>query len=422
MREGYKRTEIGVIPEDWRVKRLGEVTKLIKDGTHNPPPRVDKGIPLLSAENIFNRKVNYGINEKNISIDDYNNMHKNYTIGKGDILMTIVGTIGRVAVVHDDNKFTVQRSVAIIRSNEELNNEYLSYFLESDICKKDLNRRSNSTAQAGLYLGELGKIKIILPPLEEQEKISEILSTVDLQIDDTEKLIEKSKELKKGLMQKLLTKGIGHSEFKKTEVGEIPVSWEVCEIGEKANVKSSKRVYKSDYIEQGIPFYRSKEIIELSKNMEPTVELYIDELKYNEFKSKFGAPQKGDLLITSVGSVGNTWVSDGRAFYYKDGNLTQIDSNENINTKFLSYLFESDYLRRQYLGQSNGSAQVALTIEKLKKLVIALPSIDEQNTIVTILLSVDNEIEEHQNKKQKLEELKKGLMQQLLTGKIRVVK
>ena len=201
----FKKTEVGEIPVDWEVKKLGVVTKLIKDGTHNPPSRVDEGIPLLSAENIFNRKINYGINEKNISIDDYNNMHKNYTIDKGDILMTIVGTIGRVAVVKDDNKFTVQRSVAIIKSSEELNNEYLSYFLESDICKKDLNRRTNSTAQAGLYLGELGKIKIILPSLDEQEQIAEILSSIESQIEEYENKKQKLEEVKKGLMQQLLT-------------------------------------------------------------------------------------------------------------------------------------------------------------------------------------------------------------------------
>lgn len=201
----FKKTEVAEIPAEWEVKKLEEVTRLIKDGTHNPPVRVDKGIPLLSAENIFNRKVNYGINEKNISINDYNNIHKNYTIDKGDILMTIVGTIGRVAVVQDDNKFTVQRSVAIIKSGEDLSNEYLSYFLESDICKRDLYRRSNCTAQAGLYLGELGKIKIILPSLDEQEKIADILSIIDNEIEEYENKKQKLELLKNGLMQQLLT-------------------------------------------------------------------------------------------------------------------------------------------------------------------------------------------------------------------------
>lgn len=125
-------------------------------------------------------------------------------------------------------------------------------------------------------------------------------------------------------------------------------------------------------------------------------------------------------MITSVGSVGKTWVCDGREFYYKDGNLTQIISNNEINTKYISYVFECEYLIKQYLGQSSGSAQVALTLEKLKNLLVIFPTIDEQVSIVNILLSIDKKIEEYENKKKKLEELKKGLMQQLLTGKIRV--
>ena len=119
VKEGYKMTELGEIPSEWEVKKLKELLDVLKDGTHNPPKRTEEGIPLLSAENIFNGKINYGINEKCISEEDYELMHKNYSIEKDDILMTIVGTIGRVAVVKDNKKFTVQRSVAILRSNKK---------------------------------------------------------------------------------------------------------------------------------------------------------------------------------------------------------------------------------------------------------------------------------------------------------------
>lgn len=172
VREGYKMTELGEIPSGWDIVDLKEVLNLLKDGTHNPPNRVETGVVMLSAENIFNSKVNFGLNEKFISYDDYYKMHNNYEIEKGDILMTIVGTIGRTAIVECDYKFTVQRSVAILRSNEKINNYYLEKFLSSNICNKQLIKRSNSTAQAGLYLGELGKIKIILPSIKEQKKNS----------------------------------------------------------------------------------------------------------------------------------------------------------------------------------------------------------------------------------------------------------
>lgn len=424
MREGYKKTEVGVIPEDWEVKKLGDIGEF-KNGLNKGKEDFGFGYKFVNIQDAYNGQViNIDLLGKiNATKDEV----ETYKLQKGDIVIvrsSVKPSGVGYPILYNDNREDILYCGFMIRYRYDIqkyNPLFMLYQLRGEKTRKKVLSLSTVSANTNINQESLNIIKIAVPPLKEQEKIAEIISTVDSQIDDTEKLIKKSKELKKGLMQKLLTKGIGHSEFKKTEVGEIPVEWEVCKIGAKSNVKSSKRVYKSDYIEHGIPFYRSKEIIELSKNIEPTVELYIDESKYNEFKDKFGAPKKGDLLITSVGSVGSTWVSDGRQFYYKDGNLTQIDNNQNINTKFLSYLFESDYLKRQYLGQSNGSAQVALTIEKLKKLVIALPSIDEQDRIVSILLNVDNEIKEYENKKQKLEELKKGLMQQLLTGKIRTV-
>ncbi|MBM6837044.1 restriction endonuclease subunit S, partial [Clostridium saudiense] len=278
VREGYKMTEIGEIPSEWEVKKLKEVLEVLKDGTHNPPKRTEEGIPLLSAENIFNRKINYGINEKCISEEDYELMHKNYSIEKDDVLMTIVGTIGRVAVVKDNKKFTVQRSVAILRSNKKVNNLFLAQFLASTICKKELDRKSNSTAQAGLYLGELGKINIIVPSIKEQEKIASILSTVDEQIDNVDALIEKNKELKKGLMQTLLTKGIGHTKFKKTEIGEIPDEWEVINAG---------RVFDiiTDYVANG-SFASLAANVEYKESEDFAIVVRLTDYK-NEYKGPF---------------------------------------------------------------------------------------------------------------------------------------
>ncbi|MGV1086227.1 restriction endonuclease subunit S, partial [Clostridium perfringens] len=159
---------------------------------------------------------------------------------------------------------------------------------------------------------------------------------------------------------------------------------EYTTLGEVCTIKSSKRIYQSDYLEKGIPFYRGKEISQLSRGEKLDVELYISENKYSELKDKFGKVQKGDLLITSVGTIGNTWVSDGRDFYYKDGNITQIVKNDNINTKFLHYLFKSNIIKRQYSKGTSGTAQVALTIEKLKK--IKIPKVPLEYQIKTVKL------------------------------------
>ena len=423
MKEGYKKTEVGVIPEDWEVKTLKECSSLIKDGTHNPPKRVDIGIPMLSAENIFNGKVQFGINEKNISIDDYKDMHKNYVIEKGDILMTIVGTIGRVAQVKSNKAFTVQRSVAIIKNlNSIVNSGYLSKFLESSICKKELDKRSNSTAQAGLYLGELNKVKVIVPPLKEQEKIDEILSTVDCQIDDTEKLIEKCRVLKKGLMQRLLTKGIGHTEFKKSEVGEIPVGWEVkkmediidyTELGTNSlgnESYSGLKLLKMGNITRGGFDFRKLEKIKIEEVDDNRK--YI--LKYGDFL--FNTRNTLELVGKSAAwknSIANTIFNS---------NIMRIRFLENIDSFYMSYYFESDIGWKKLKSIATGTTSVAAIYTKdLNNIKVIIPSLNEQERIAEILLTLDGEIEEYENKKHKLEKLKKGLMQQLLTGKVRTI-
>ena len=183
---------------------------------------------------------------------------------------------------------------------------------------------------------------------------------------------------------------------------------EYIKLGDICEIKSSKRIYQSDYVDNGVPFYRGKEISELSRNEDIETELYITEEKYKELNEKFGSVQKGDLLITSVGTIGNTWVSDGRKLYYKDGNITQIVNNDKINTKYLSYLFKSNLIKRQYLKGTSGTAQVALTIEKLKNITIPKLSIDEQNKIVEVLDKAQSLIDKKREQIELLDELVKS--------------
>lgn len=418
MKEGYKKTELGWIPNEWKLDNINKITYLNPESLGNS---TDENL-IINYIDIESVKIGKVLGYKKFKFSEAPSRARRVVMKNDVIISTVRPNLKSIAKINFDKENLIcSTGFAVLRKKETIDSEYLFQFVMSDIFTKQLVDKTVGSNYPAVNSNDIKETLIFVPPLKEQEKIADILSTVDSQIDDTDKLIEKTKELKKGLMQRLLTKGVGHTEFKKTEVGEIPVEWEVKSIGEVAKVGSSKRVYQSDYTKEGIPFYRSKEIIELSKGKEPSIELYIDEEKYNRFEEKFGAPKQEDLLITSVGSVGKTWVSDGRKFYYKDGNLTQIDSNKNINTKFISYVFKSDYLIKQYMGQSNGSAQVALTIKQLKKLIIAFPNLDEQKKIVKILLSVDNQIEEYENKKMKLEELKKGLIQKLLTGKIRVI-
>ena len=164
------------------------------------------GIPLLSAINIENGKIEFHNNVTYIDEKDYKQINKFYSIKKGDVLITIVGTLGRLALVISDRKFSIQRSVAILRPYHNIvNNKYLFYTLNSIKSQKQIIFYSKSTAQIGIYLGGLFKIIIPIPPLPEQQKIAKILSDVDKEIEALQQKKEKFKMIKEGLMQQLLT-------------------------------------------------------------------------------------------------------------------------------------------------------------------------------------------------------------------------
>lgn len=194
------------IPEGWSVKKLGLCLSLLKDGTHGTHIDVPNGIMLLSAKDVINGQIILSKDSRRISIGDFNLLHKKYHIQNGDVVLTIVGTIGRCAIIDNYNdNYTFQRSVAILRPYKEITSKYLLTYIQGSSFQKELLKKQSVSAQPGVYLDDLSKIYLLLPPLPEQEKIAEILGTWDEAIEKLSSLIEQKKLLKKGLMQKLLT-------------------------------------------------------------------------------------------------------------------------------------------------------------------------------------------------------------------------
>lgn len=172
--------------------------------------------------------------------------------------------------------------------------------------------------------------------------------------------------------------------------------WKEYKLGEIAEITSSKRIFYSEYVSGGVPFYRSKEIIDLYNKRNVATELYISLERYNEIKDKFGVPQKDDILLTSVGSLGIPYkVKDEDYFYFKDGNLTWF-KDININIIYPDYFvfWLTSCIGKQKLDEITiGSTQAALTISGLKTVVIELPPLSEQKRIASILSSLDDKID-----------------------------
>ena len=184
------------------------------------------------------------------------------------------------------------------------------------------------------------------------------------------------------------------------------MKWEKVRLGDCCEITSSKRIFFSEYVDLGIPFFRSKEIIELNRGEKISEPLYISAKKYDEIKSKYGIPQEGDMLLTSVGTIGVPYiVKSSDTFYFKDGNLTWFRNfNKRLLSHFLFYWIGSDEGYGVLNNSTIGSSQKALTISSLKQITISLPPVSIQKNIVNILSNYDALIENNQKQIKLLEE------------------
>lgn len=187
--------------------------------------------------------------------------------------------------------------------------------------------------------------------------------------------------------------------------------WKTYKLGNLVEITSSKRIMRSEYLSEGIPFFRSKEIIELNHGNSISTELFISSNRYEEIKRKFGVPQNGDMLLTSVGTLGIPYlVQEKDKFYFKDGNLTWFRNfNEKLSNKFLFYWINSPIGKARINKVSIGSTQKALTISSLKSLDIELPPIYQQLKIVNILDSLSQKIQLNTQTNQTLEAIAQAI-------------
>lgn len=182
------------------------------------------------------------------------------------------------------------------------------------------------------------------------------------------------------------------------------MKWKCIPLGTVCDITSSKRIFAKEYTTLGVPFYRGKEIIEKNRGNKVSTELFISWDRYNEIKAKFDVPKPGDILLTSVGTLGVPWLVDETEFYFKDGNLTWLRTGNEILSKFLYLWLSSPDAQSQIDMMSIGSTQKALTIENIKKIIIYLPPLEEQKRISAILSVLDDKIELNRRINENLEQ------------------
>ena len=414
------------LPKGWELVQFDKVCD-IRDGTHDSPKYIENGVPFITSKHLTDNGIDF--TETNyISEENHIEFSKRSKVDNGDILFGMIGTIGKPVIVNTDFEFSI-KNVALLKlsSNELLSNIYVLNLLKSNIIINQFLKLSNGGVQSFIALGMIRKLKIPLPPIEEQKKIADILSTVDKKIAFVEENINATEELKKGLMQKLLTEGIGHTEFKDSELGRIPESWEVvellkvCEDNKRAIVDGpfGSNLKTIHFREEGIPVIQSNFVTSGKFNAKEYV--YVDEDKFNsEIRSKVIG---GDIVMAKIGANCGTSaiIPLEHPNALLSGNSIKISVDQNkASTVFIDFIFKSMYSRNKLVELKSVGAQPAISMPLLKKMKIVKPLLEEQKQIAEILSTVDKKLENLKEKKQSFEELKKGLMQKLLTGQVRV--
>lgn len=415
---GYKNTKLGWIPEDWDVYKLSDLFTF-RNGINADKDSYGKGIKFINVREVTeSHYLTYEMIPGMVSLT--NDKINNNLVIKGDILFNrtseTLEEIGLTAVYLDNPKVVFGGFVIRAREKDRrIDNAFKMYCFEEPKIRKQIISKGQGAVRANIGQNDLSKVIIALPSFPEQQKIAQILSTWDRAIEKTEQLIEKKQLLKKGLMQQLFKGKMRFEKFKegnelqKTKIGLIPKDWETkkaSEIFENISVKNN------DEDEELLSATQEYGVI--PRNMlEGKVTMPTGNLK------SFKLVEKGDFVIslrTFQGGIEHSYYRGLASPAY-----TVLKEKIEINKDFYRHLFKTkDFISRlasSVIGIRDGK-QINYSDFRLIKIIY--PPIEEQNKIAKILNSLETEIEIWKSYSEKLKQQKKGLMQQLLNGRIRV--
>jgi len=395
-----------LVPEGWGISNISKTCDVLDS----------KRIPLNSQERAL-RKGDYpyyGANGVQGYIDDF------IFEGEHVLLAEDGGNFdqwqSRAISYLVSGKFWVNNHAHILKAKVGHETKFIHYSL----VHKNILKHINGGTRAKLNQADMRDISILLPPLPEQQKIAKILTSVDDVIEKTQAQIDKLKDLKTGMMQELLTNGIGHTEFKDSPVGRIPAEWSVIKISELCS-------HVVDCVNKTAPVVDFKTPYKMIRTTNVRHGRVDTENVRSVTKETFETwtrrllPENGDLIFTREAPVGECGIlKDSRGVFLGQRTMMYRANKTKTSSEFLMYSIMSDYGKQQLEDFSGGSTVAHMRVPDCGKILIKTPPLDEQNKIVNSLGSVDASILVKEKKLNKLIGTKKALMQDLLTGKVRV--
>ncbi len=383
----FKNTDIGPIPDDWEVKKLGELCEVLDNRRVplNDSQRKKGPYPYCGANGIVDYIDRYAFEGKVILIAEDGGNFSDFAT--------------RPIAYQMDGKFWVNNHAHVLVSKEGVCQE----FLFCQLVHKDITDVISGGTRAKLTRGQLDDLLMVLPPLPEQRRIAAALSDADKLVAALDKMIEKKKRVKEGSMQRLLSGetrllGFGSTAFNQTELGPIPSDWEVKRLGEVCDIRTGKR-NGDEQTELGLyPFFvRSNTVYRI-----------------NSYSYEGEA-----ILVPGEGGIGEIFHYINGRFDYHQRVYKISDFKKGVFAQFVYYFM------RRYFGNWAKAQTVKATVDSLRlptfeQFILLLPDFPEQRAIAAVLSDMDAEIAALSRERAEAERIKQGMMQELLTGKVRL--
>lgn len=426
-----KQTEVGLIPDDWEVIKFGDKVDIFRGGSPRPIERYITtnayGINWIKIGDVRpNDKYIRQTEEKIIP----EGKSRSREVKKGDFILSNSMSFGRPYILNIDGCIH-DGWLTIQNYSESFDKEFLYYLLGSDEVFKQYVQMAAGSSVQNLNKEKVADLQLKVPPLAEQQRIAKALSDVDALISTTEKLIQKKKNIKQGAMQNLLTgkkrlpgfdPQTKSPAYKQTELGPIPEDWEVKKLSEFGTFSKGSGISREESNTGEYPAVRYGELYTTHNDY---IKSFYSHISY-EVASKSKKINKGDLLFTCSGEtkedIGKCVAFIGNEKAYAGGDLLILSPTVNIDSLFYGFLLNTTVAVKQKSSMAQGDAVVHISAESIGKIRVPFPSKEEQTAIANVLSSMDKEIETLNTKLEKYRNLKTAMMQQLLTGKIRLVK
>ena len=408
---GYKDSAVGIIPQEWEVKYLGDLLSRLANGlTYDVS--ITSGYPISRIETISSGEINY------LKVGYINNVSgcESYKMQKGDILYSHINSlahVGKVAYYDGKPELYHGMNLLLMRANDKVDSNYLyAYLLTSQAKHIAQVIAKPAVNQASISISDIRKIKLAVPPMEEQRKIAEILGVWDEAIEKQSRLIEKLELRKRALMQRLLTG--------RTRLPGFNTPWQKVKLGEIGKFDKGVGVPKEKIVSEGCKAITYGEIYTKYDYVIKDFASYIDSDTAQTSKQI----SSGAILFAGSGEtledIGKcvAFIDNDKA--YAGGDIIIFNPTIEVDSLVLSYILNSPVAIAQKRRYGQGHSVVHIYQKDLARIEFELPSLPEQKAIAEGLTTADDEIATHRKKLDALRLQKRGLMQQLLTGKTRV--